>query len=107
MSFVFHPSFGVGGERRVFTYHIDAANGDTVLLSWTMSAADDSLSGRTEVLRVSQPFGNHQGAWLGFSPFDSYLYVTLGDGGSSNDAAGVGQNKRSLVRLEKPCCCPL
>ena len=42
-------------------------------------------------------FFKKKGSWIGFSPFDNYLYVTLGDGGSSNDAAGSGQNKKSFL----------
>ena len=37
------------------------------------------------ILCVSEPFSNHNGGTIGFSPRDGMLYVGLGDGGSQND----------------------
>ncbi|MCA9246921.1 MAG: PQQ-dependent sugar dehydrogenase [Planctomycetales bacterium] len=50
----------------------------------------------TPVLSFGQPFANHNGGWLGFGP-DGYLYIAAGDGGSSNDPQGHGQNLSSLL----------
>ena len=98
LSFAFHPQFGVGGQRHVYTYHIDDDDGgNSVLTEWEMRESDDGLESRNELLVIDQPFGNHQGGSLLFSRADDTLYITLGDGGSSNDAAQVGQNKNSLL----------
>ncbi len=53
---------------------------------------------RREVLTVDQPFENHNGGTLLFGP-DGYLYLGLGDGGSSGDP---NYNAQSLdTRLGK------
>ncbi len=57
---------------------------------------DDPLM-RCAILTVAQPFSNHNGGWLGFSPNDGYLYVAMGDGGSFNDPQGNGQNQNTLL----------
>ncbi|NWF86071.1 MAG: PQQ-dependent sugar dehydrogenase, partial [Bryobacteraceae bacterium] len=49
------------------------------------------------ILVVNQPFDNHNGGGLAFSPRDGYLYIGLGDGGSGNDPQGNGQNPRALL----------
>lgn len=44
----------------------------------------DPASVRT-ILSIPQPQSNHNGGWLGFGPFDDYLYISTGDGGSGFD----------------------
>ena len=45
---------------------------------------------------IRQPFSNHNGGPLVFGA-DGYLYVGLGDGGSSNDPDHLAQNPSSLL----------
>lgn len=83
----FHPLFAQNG--RLFVSMTDA-NGDTMLLRFTASnpAADvlsaGDLATCTVVLRVDQDSTNHNGGHITFGP-DGYLYLGLGDGGSSDD----------------------
>ncbi len=55
------------------------------------------------VIRVDQPFDNHNGGWIGFGP-EGNLYVALGDGGSANDPFNNAQNLNSnlgkILRLD-------
>ena len=44
------------------------------------------------LLNVSQPFGNHNGGTIAFSPTDGFLYVGLGDGGGGTDPNNVAPN---------------
>lgn len=48
------------------------------------------------VLRVAQPFDNHNGGWIDFGA-DKKLYVALGDGGGTNDPQNNAQNLSSKL----------
>ena len=48
------------------------------------------------VLEVPQPYANHNGGAIHFAA-DGYLYVALGDGGSSGDPKGNGQDPGTLL----------
>ncbi|MHC5112666.1 MAG: SdrD B-like domain-containing protein, partial [Planctomycetota bacterium] len=50
-----------------------------------------------EILSFDQPFGNHNGGWIGFSPVDDFLYIGSGDGGSGGDPLGNGQSLNTLL----------
>ena len=118
-SFAFHPQFGrsgSGGYGKFYTWSDsentqpapdfrpsgDGDNHDTVLLEWT---ARDPSGTRydggqpRELLRLQQPFGNHNGGQIGFSsiaaPGDAdfgRLYVSVADGGSGGDPLNHGQD---------------
>ncbi len=70
--------------------------GDTRVLEYRV--VDGSIDPETEreVLRVDQPYPNHNGGQLAFGP-DGYLYVGLGDGGSAGDPEGRAQSLGTLL----------
>jgi glucose/arabinose dehydrogenase len=49
------------------------------------------------VLKVSQPYSNHNGGQLAFGPNDGYLYIGMGDGGSGGDPENRAQNPAELL----------
>lgn len=51
---------------------------------------------RTEILRIPQPFANHNGGDIVFGP-DGLLYAGYGDGGGQGDPSGNGQNPDVLL----------
>ncbi len=71
----------------------------SVISRFTVSSTDANLANPNSelvLLEVEQPFGNHNGGMLAFGP-DGYLYASLGDGGSSGDPGGHGQNRTTLL----------
>ena len=79
---------------------------DTILLEWT--AADPAAAvydggPPRELLRVQQPFRNHNGGQLGFNPRAApgdpdfgLLYIGSADGGSGGDPLDLSQNLASV-----------
>ena len=123
-SFALHPQFGepgTPGYGKLYAY-TDTSNTappadflpggggdaqDTILLEWTAddpaAAAYDGGPPR-ELLRVEQPFRNHNGGQLGFNPRAApggpdfgLLYIGSADGGSGGDPLDVSQNLASIL----------
>ena len=95
LSIAFHPDFKANG---VFYVNYTDLGGDTAIARYravTEENQADADSGLV-LLRIEQPFRNHNGGHLAFGP-DGYLYVGTGDGGSANDPKGNGQNLDTLL----------
>ncbi len=96
LGLAFDPGFGVNG--RVFLSYTDL-NGDSVLARVGMDDPSSDYADATAgvvLLRVEQPYANHNGGHVAFGP-DGYLYWSLGDGGSAGDPHGNGQDRSSLL----------
>ncbi|GAB4281184.1 MAG: PQQ-dependent sugar dehydrogenase [Coriobacteriia bacterium] len=91
----FPPDFGDTG--RFYVDYTDRA-GDSVVARYRVSADPNVADpGSAEIiLRVKQPFANHNGGQIAFGP-DGYLYIGLGDGGSGGDPQNNGQNLGTLL----------
>lgn len=95
LGLAFHPDYASNG--RFFVDYTDTS-GDTRIVAYQVSAdpaVADSASA-TELLRIDQPYANHNGGWLGFGP-DGYLYLGMGDGGSRGDPQNRAQNPGELL----------
>lgn len=95
LGLAFHPDYARNG--RLFVNYTDL-RGDTVLAEFRASSDPDvaDASGERVLLRVAQPFANHNGGGLAFGP-DGKLYAGLGDGGSAGDPLGNGQRLDTLL----------
>ncbi len=72
---------------------------DSVIEQTTLTLKEDGPSGLVlghQILRVAQPYPNHNGGEIAFGP-DGFLYVGLGDGGGRDDPGSNGQNVATLL----------
>ena len=96
LSIAFAPDYRTSG--RFYVDYTDL-NGNSVIARYRVSTKDRNVAdpGSAEVLlRVDQPFANHNGGQLAFGP-DGYLYVGFGDGGGAGDPHGNGQDPGTLL----------
>ncbi len=93
LGLAFHPDYVANG--RFFVNYTDT-DGNTQVVGYTATgdAADPASS--TPLFSVEQPYGNHNGGWLGFGP-DGLLYVGMGDGGAGGDPQHRAQNPEELL----------
>jgi glucose/arabinose dehydrogenase len=96
LGLAFHPSFKT---NRKFYINYTNTGGDTVIREYRASASNPDVvepgSGRT-ILRISQPYSNHNGGMIAFGR-DGLLYIGTGDGGSAGDPGNRAQNIDSLL----------
>ncbi len=120
--FAFHPDFttpGAAGEHKVYVAY-SANNGlgtpdyatpagfgtdhHSVVAEFTLDPGTLAVvpNSRREVIRIAQPFSNHNIGQLAFNPVADTdpdygkLYIALGDGGAGGDPVNAGQ------RLDTP-----
>jgi glucose/arabinose dehydrogenase len=70
--------------------------GDTHVTEFEMGPERARAGSGRDVLFVDQPFSNHNGGNLAFGP-DGYLYIGLGDGGSSGDPFDNAQSLDTVL----------
>lgn len=103
-----HPDYANNG--RVFIYYTQDSDNAFVVAEFTRSQGNPDVAEPTGNVIFSIPeganhphYGNHNGGMLAFGP-DGYLYIGVGDGGSSGDPNGNGQdiNKREgkILRID-------
>ena len=93
LSIAFPP--GPGPKNQFWADYTDV-NGDTTISLFSFSQDIASATSETVILKIAQPFANHNGGQLAFGP-DGYLYIGMGDGGSGGDPNNNGQNTGSLL----------
>ncbi len=97
LGLAFHPNYAENGY--FYVNYSAEDDGDSIVARYNVSADDPNVADPASeviLLRVDQPFENHNGGHLLFGP-DGYLYIGLGDGGSQGDPYGNGQNTRALL----------
>ncbi|MEL6926556.1 MAG: PQQ-dependent sugar dehydrogenase, partial [Bacteroidota bacterium] len=96
LGLAFHPDYSSNG---FFYINYTDGNGDTVVERYKVSDDDPNVAdpnSQTLVIKIEQPFPNHNAGDLNFGP-DGYLYVATGDGGGANDPQGNSQKRLNLL----------
>ena len=93
LGLAFDPKYA--RNRFLYVNYTDV-DGDTRVVRYRTKGLRVVPGSRRELLRVDQPYSNHNGGDLEFGP-DGFLYIGLGDGGSGGDPQGNGQNPASLL----------
>jgi glucose/arabinose dehydrogenase len=70
--------------------------GDSRVVELTMRGRQADPGSLRLLLRVDDPFANHNGGQLTFGP-DRLLYIAFGDGGGGGDPLGSGQSLDTLL----------
>ncbi len=96
LGLAFHPEYASNGY---FFINYTNTSGNTVVARYQVTADPDVADFNSEqvVLTVSQPYSNHNGGCIQFSPMDGNLYIGMGDGGSANDPGNRAQNGSELL----------
>jgi glucose/arabinose dehydrogenase len=98
LGMAFHPQFKANGQ--LFVYYTTRDDPHVSVISRFTVEKDEpnrcDPATEEELLRIPQPFWNHNGGTIAFGP-DGYLYISLGDGGAANDPHGNGQNLKTLL----------
>lgn len=89
LSMAFDP--GYAKNRRLYVNYTDTS-GATVVARYRSDGRVALPGSAKTLLRVPQPYPNHNGGGLQFGP-DGLLYVGMGDGGSGGDPDGYGQRR--------------
>jgi glucose/arabinose dehydrogenase len=95
LGLAFHPRYA---ENGFFYLDYTGTGGTTHIVRYRVSEDPNRAdpSSEANLLQIDQPYGNHNGGVLAFSP-DGYLYIGMGDGGSAGDPQGNGQRPDTLL----------
>jgi glucose/arabinose dehydrogenase len=96
LSIAFHPQYAENGR---FFINYTNPDGHTVVARYQVQADNPNAADTgTELIlmTIGQPFEVHNGGLLKFGP-DGYLYIGVGDGGTSGDFFSNAQNNKNLL----------
>jgi len=99
LGLAFHPKYAENGYLYLDYTETESNQLYTVIARYSVSANDPNQadpSSELRLLRIEQPYQNHNGGEVQFGP-DGCLYIGMGDGGSEGDPLGNGQSLQTLL----------
>jgi glucose/arabinose dehydrogenase len=94
LGLAFSPSYA--RDRTFYVNYTARGDGSTRVVRYRAANGRALPRSAQEILRVGQPYSNHNGGNLEFGP-DKQLWVGLGDGGSGGDPEKRAQNPDTLL----------
>ena len=94
LGLAFPPGFR---EKQYFYVNYVDRQRRTVVARYRINGDTADAASEEILLTVAQPYENHNGGCLQFSPRDGFLYIGMGDGGSGGDPQKYAQNPNSLL----------
>ncbi|HET8548675.1 MAG TPA: PQQ-dependent sugar dehydrogenase [Bryobacteraceae bacterium] len=97
LGLAFPPNFR--DTQHFYVNYTDLPNGNTVIARYRVAGTSDLADAASEqiLVTITQPFPNHNGGGIAFSPRDGRMYIGMGDGGSGGDPMNNAQNPNSLL----------
>lgn len=94
LGLAFHPNYKENGY--FYVNYTDRDN--TILARYSRMNGSElgDINSEEILLKIQQPYSNHNGGHLVFGP-DGYLYMGTGDGGSGGDPQNNSQNRGNLL----------
>lgn len=106
LGFAFHPNYNGKKNRFFFVYYTElvssgSSNIRSIVRRMRVSSDNPDIAkvGEEEkevLLKIDQPYKNHNGGQLLFGPKDKLLYIFVGDGGSGGDPKNFSQDLTSF-----------
>jgi glucose/arabinose dehydrogenase len=96
LGLAFHPNFKTNGR---FYVNFTRTNGNTSITEFRRSPSNPDVGVKSSargIIEIAQPYANHNGGMITFGA-GGYLYIGMGDGGSSGDPANRAQNLGVLL----------
>jgi glucose/arabinose dehydrogenase len=81
--------------RHLYLHYTDE-DGNHRIAELAMGDRQADPGSQRSLLRIDDPYGNHNGGQLAFGP-DGLLYIAFGDGGGGGDPLGSGQSLDTLL----------
>jgi glucose/arabinose dehydrogenase len=101
LGLTFHPNYDVNGY---FYVNYTAANPRRTIVSrFKVSETNPDSADKNseyEIINYLQPLHNHNGGWMEFGPYDGYLYISSGDGGSYTNAQRKDVLLGKILRID-------
>lgn len=94
LGLAFPPNFR---QKQYFYVNYTDRQRRTIVSRFRMQGDIADLTSEQILLTIPQPFTNHNGGQIVFSPRDGHLYIGMGDGGSGGDPQKNAQNPNSLL----------